>query len=146
MSPAMKHENIMDNYTEDNYQGISSYDEDNLNNLKIHYYNILKLLGEDPKREGLLKTPERVAKAMQFLTHGYDANPEQVLRSALFRKLSEMVIVKDIEVIQCVNTCCHFRESSCYHIPNGTIVGLSKIPRCRYFCKTTSSARATYTS
>lgn len=132
MSPAMKHENIMDNYTEDNYQGISSYDEDNLNNLKIHYYNILKLLGEDPKREGLLKTPERVAKAMQFLTHGYDANPEQVLRSALFHEnYREMVIVKDIEVY---SMCEHhmlpfFGKAHVAYIPNGTIVGLSKIPR-----------------
>ncbi|NLL29040.1 MAG: GTP cyclohydrolase I FolE [Bacteroidales bacterium] len=128
----MKHENIMDNYTEDNYQGISSYDEDNLNNLKIHYYNILKLLGEDPKREGLLKTPERVAKAMQFLTHGYDANPEQVLRSALFHEnYREMVIVKDIEVY---SMCEHhmlpfFGKAHVAYIPNGTIVGLSKIPR-----------------
>lgn len=132
MSPVMKHENIMDNYSEDNYQGISSYDEDTLNNLKIHYYNILKLLGEDPEREGLLKTPERVAKAMQFLTHGYDANPEQVLRSALFHEdYREMVIVKDIEVY---SMCEHhmlpfFGKAHVAYIPNGTIVGLSKIPR-----------------
>lgn len=96
------------------------------------YSGILKNLGENPEREGLLKTPERVAKALQYLTHGYDLNPAEILQSALFHEeYSEMVIVKDIEVY---SLCEHhmlpfFGKAHVAYIPNGTIVGLSKIPR-----------------
>lgn len=96
------------------------------------YQDILKDLGENPEREGLLKTPERVAKALQFLTHGYDINPAEILKSALFHEeYSEMVLVKDIEVY---SMCEHhmlpfFGKAHIAYIPNGTIVGLSKIPR-----------------
>lgn len=96
------------------------------------YGNVLKDIGEDPEREGLLKTPERVAKALQYLTHGYGINPKEILEGALFHEeYSEMVIVKDIEVY---SMCEHhmlpfFGKAHVAYIPNGTIVGLSKIPR-----------------
>jgi GTP cyclohydrolase I len=96
------------------------------------YRTILKDLGEDPDRECLQKTPERVAKALQFLTHGYDLDPAAILRSAMFReKYQQMVIVKDIELY---SLCEHhvlpfFGKCHVAYIPNGHIVGLSKIPR-----------------
>lgn len=96
------------------------------------YKTVLSDIGENPEREGLLKTPERVAKALQFLTHGYDIVPEDILKSALFHEeYSEMVIVKDIEVY---SMCEHhmlpfFGKAHVAYIPDGTIVGLSKIPR-----------------
>jgi len=108
------------------------YDDETTNHIAGVYKGILSDLGEDPNREGLLKTPERVAKALQFLTHGYDINPEEILKSALFHEeYSEMVIVKDIEVY---SMCEHhmlpfFGKAHIAYIPNGTIVGLSKIPR-----------------
>ena len=92
----------------------------------------LALLGEDPSREGLLKTPERVAKALQFLTHGYGLDPDAILRSALFEEsYSQMVLVRDIEVY---SLCEHHMlpfvgRAHVAYIPNGHIVGLSKIPR-----------------
>ena len=93
---------------------------------------MLKSIGEDPSREGLLKTPERVAKAMQFLTHGYHLNPEEILLSAKFREeYQQMVIVKDIEVY---SLCEHHMlpfigKAHVAYIPDKHIVGLSKIPR-----------------
>ena len=100
--------------------------------LRERYEDVLKLLNEDPGREGLLKTPERAAKAMQYLTHGYDLNPDEILKSALFEEdYSEMVIVKDIEVY---SLCEHhllpfFGKAHVAYIPNGYVVGLSKVPR-----------------
>ncbi|MCB0652626.1 MAG: GTP cyclohydrolase I FolE [Saprospiraceae bacterium] len=97
-----------------------------------NYELILKGLGENIDREGLVKTPERVAKAMQFLTEGYHLDGEEVLRSAMFKEsYSEMVIVKDIEIY---SLCEHhmlpfFGKAHVAYIPNGYIVGLSKIPR-----------------
>lgn len=100
--------------------------------LENNYREILGLLGEDPKREGLLRTPERMAKAMQFLTKGYYECPEEILQSAMFKEeYSQMVLVKDIDVY---SVCEHhllpfFGKAHIAYIPNGTIVGLSKIPR-----------------
>ncbi len=97
-----------------------------------HVKDLIHFLGEDPEREGLLKTPERVAKAWQYLTHGYDLDPREIVRSALFNEeYREMVIVKDIEVY---SLCEHhmlpfFGKAHIAYIPNGKIVGLSKIPR-----------------
>ena len=100
--------------------------------LEALYKEVITHLGENPLREGLLKTPERAAKAMQYLTRGYDLNPSKVINSALFaEEYSEMVIVKDIEVY---SLCEHhilpfFGKAHIAYIPNGHIVGLSKIPR-----------------
>jgi GTP cyclohydrolase I len=108
------------------------YNDEITERLAAVYRDVIKELGEDPDREGLLKTPERVAKALQFLTKGYDQNPDEILKSALFHEdYSEMVIVKDIEVY---SQCEHhmlpfFGKAHVAYIPNGTIVGLSKIPR-----------------
>jgi GTP cyclohydrolase I len=116
----------------DGYSKIDAYNPELIKKLSTHYYEILKLIGEDPDREGLLKTPERVAKAMQFLTHGYDLNPEEILRSAMFKEdYRQMVIVKDIEIY---SMCEHHMlpfigKAHVAYIPNGYIVGLSKIPR-----------------
>ena len=114
------------------YRKIERYDDDKINGVAVHYKDILTQLGENPEREGLLKTPERVAKALQYLTHGYDIKPEEILRSAMFKEdYSQMVVVKDIEVF---SMCEHhmlpfFGKAHIAYIPNGHIVGLSKIPR-----------------
>jgi len=108
------------------------YNDELTDKLAGHYKEVLDLIGEDGKREGLQKTPERMAKAMQFLTQGYDQHPDDIINSAIFHEeYSEMVIVKDIEVY---SMCEHhmlpfFGKAHVAYIPNGKIVGLSKIPR-----------------
>ena len=100
--------------------------------MKGHYSEIIDLLGENTGREGLMKTPERASKAMKFLTNGYEMDPQQILQSAMFKETyNEMVIVKDIELY---SLCEHhmlpfFGKAHIAYIPNGHIVGLSKIPR-----------------
>ena len=114
------------------FNKIQHYDEECTKSLSLNYKEVIVNLGEDPTREGLLKTSEPVAKAMQFLTQGYDQNPQEILKSAMFaEKYDEMVIVKDIEVY---SLCEHHMLpfiGKCHiaYIPNGRIVGLSKFPR-----------------
>ncbi|HEY0055186.1 MAG TPA: GTP cyclohydrolase I FolE [Pedobacter sp.] len=114
------------------YSKIDQYNPEKIESIASHYSSILTELGEDSSREGLLKTPERVAKALQYLTHGYDLKPEEILRSAMFKEeYSQMVVVKDIEVY---SMCEHhmlpfFGKAHVAYIPDGHIVGLSKIPR-----------------
>jgi GTP cyclohydrolase I len=114
------------------YSRVESYNEASTDKLAEYYHHILKDLGEDTKREGLVKTPHRVAKAMQFLLHGYNLDPAEMLRSAMFKeKYSQMVVVKDIEIY---SLCEHhilpfFGKAHIAYIPNGRVVGLSKIPR-----------------
>ncbi|KAF5042518.1 GTP cyclohydrolase 1 [anaerobic digester metagenome] len=126
-------ENMMDDYDlKDGYQKRDIYNGKIIKKMSTHYREILKLIGEDPDREGLLKTPERVSKAMQFLTHGYDLNPEEILRSAMFNEdYKQMVLVKDIEVYSMFehHMIPFFGRAHVAYIPNGRIVGLSKIPR-----------------
>lgn len=114
------------------YEKVEKYNEDSINHIAGLYTEILKDMGENPDREGLQKTPERVAKALKFLTHGYELNPADILKSAMFKEeYQQMVLVKDIEVY---SMCEHhilpfFGKAHVAYIPNGTIVGLSKIPR-----------------
>ncbi len=118
--------------TGEGYERIDAYDPKGVQRISGHYDDILKAIGENPKREGLLKTPERVAKALQYLTHGYDLDPAAILRSAMFKEdYSQMVLVKDIEVY---SMCEHhmlpfFGKAHIAYVPNGHITGLSKIPR-----------------
>ena len=108
------------------------YDESLTGELMDHYRKILRLLGEDPSREGLLKTPQRVARAMQFLTKGYQEDGAEILRSAMFREeYHQMVVVKDIELY---SMCEHhmlpfYGKAHVAYIPDGYITGLSKIAR-----------------
>ena len=114
------------------YQSKDVYNTEMTAAVKKHYYEVLSNLGENPEREGLKDTPERAAKAMQFLTQGYDMDPVTILEKAKFAEsYNEMVLVKDIEVY---SLCEHhilpfFGKAHIAYIPNGNIVGLSKIPR-----------------
>jgi GTP cyclohydrolase I len=114
------------------YQKTEQYDDVATEGLIHAYKNALQLIGEDPEREGLLKTPERIAKAMQFMTQGYDQDAVAILNSARFAEdISEMVIVKDIELY---SLCEHHMlpfvgKAHVAYIPNGWITGLSKIAR-----------------
>jgi GTP cyclohydrolase IA len=114
------------------YEKIDRYNPELIDSLKGHYHEVLKLIGEHPNREGLLKTPERMAKAMLYLTHGYDLDAQEILQSAMFKEeYSQMVVVKDIEVYSmCEHHMLPFLgKAHVAYIPNGYVVGLSKIPR-----------------
>ncbi len=114
------------------YNKIESWDAERTNELSSVYYRVLKLLGEDPDREGLKNTPERVAKAMQFMTMGYSQNPCEIINSAKFREeYRQMVIVKDIDFYSlCEHHMLPFLgRAHVAYIPNGYITGLSKIAR-----------------
>ncbi len=121
------HENEMNGYAK-----IDQYNPALIERIAEKYRSILEALGEDSQREGLAKTPERAAKALQYLTHGYGLDPAEILRSAMFREeYQQMVIVRDIEMY---SLCEHhmlpfFGKAHVAYIPNGHIVGLSKIPR-----------------
>ncbi len=114
------------------YKRIDQYDNDVTIALAKNYKEAISLLGEDPEREGLLKTPERIAKAMQYITQGYTMDAKAILESAKFHEdVSEMVIVKDIELY---SMCEHhmlpfYGKAHVAYIPNGYITGLSKIAR-----------------
>lgn len=114
------------------YQKEENFSPEKIAKLREHYKAILELLGEDPAREGLLKTPERVAKAMSFLTQGYEDDPLSIIRSATFKEeYRQMVLVKDIELY---SLCEHhmlpfYGKAHVAYIPNGYITGLSKIAR-----------------
>ena len=110
-----------------NYKREDIYDQKRIEELMGHYREILRLLGEDPEREGLIKTPERVAKAMSFITKGYAQDPIAILRSAMFKEeYQQMVLVKDIELF---SVCEHHMlpfigKAHVAYIPNGHITGL----------------------
>ncbi|MEE4256194.1 MAG: GTP cyclohydrolase I FolE [Bacteroidales bacterium] len=114
------------------YKKIESFDPEKIEKLTTHYAEILKLIGDDPNREGLRDTPLRVAKAIQYFTHGNDVDPVEILNSAKFREdYREMVIVKNIDVF---SMCEHHMipfigKAHVAYIPNGYITGLSKIAR-----------------
>ena len=126
----MLEENEMNGYA--GYARNDQYNPAVIRRIAEQYRAILREIGENPDREGLKKTPERVAMALQFLTHGYELDPAEILRSSMFREeYQQMVIVKDIELY---SLCEHhilpfFGKCHAAYIPNGHIVGLSKIPR-----------------
>ena len=117
---------------ENNYLRQDIYDSERIERLAYHYREILSLLGEDPEREGLIKSPERIAKAMSFVTKGYAQDPVEIIKSATFNEdYNHMVLVKDIELF---SMCEHHMmpfvgKAHVAYIPNGTITGLSKIAR-----------------
>ena len=123
---------MKDNNNTLGYKRIDEYNSDTVAELASHYKEILRLIGEDPEREGLIDSPVRIAKAMQFFTHGYDLEPENIIKSAIFTEdYQQMVLVKDIEIY---SLCEHHLvpivgKAHVAYIPNGKIVGLSKIPR-----------------
>ena len=127
LSKQMPDENDMNGYARND-----QYNPAAVRRIAEKYRAILKDIGENPEREGLQKTPERVAKALQFLTHGYELDPAEILRSAMFNEdYQQMVIVKDIELY---SLCEHhvlpfFGKCHVAYIPDGRIVGLSKVPR-----------------
>lgn len=114
------------------YKFFEEYNEETTKSLVKNFGEIIKEVGEDPNREGVLKTPERAAKAMQFLTQGYTMDADDILKKAVFEETyDEMVVVKDIELY---SLCEHhmlpfFGKAHIAYIPNGKIVGLSKLPR-----------------
>jgi GTP cyclohydrolase I len=114
------------------YKTYEEYSQPYVDKIKSSYESILKNVGEDTSRNGILKTPERAAKAMQFLTQGYNMNPKEILHGAMFEEsYDDMVLIKDIELY---SLCEHhmlpfFGKVHVGYIPNGKIVGLSKIPR-----------------
>ena len=117
---------------EKNYKRHDEFDAQRIERLAYHYREILSLLGEDPDREGLVKSPERIAKAMSFVTKGYSEDPIQIIKSATFsEEYNHMVLVKDIELF---SMCEHHMmpfigKAHVAYIPNGKITGLSKIAR-----------------
>lgn len=117
---------------EEGYERRDFYNPERVEKLAENYKSIITNIHENPDREGLVKTPVRAAKAMQYLTHGYDLDPKAILESALFKEdYKQIVVVKDIEIY---SLCEHhllpfFGKAHVGYIPNGTIVGLSKIPR-----------------
>ena len=123
---------MTENMMEKNYIREERYNADRIEKLAYHYREILSLLGEDPDREGLIKTPERVAKAMSFVTKGYSQDPIEIINSATFKEdYKQMVLVKDIELF---SMCEHHMmpfvgKAHVAYIPNGRITGLSKIAR-----------------
>jgi GTP cyclohydrolase I len=114
------------------YNKVETWNAENIEELSAIYYRVLKLIGEDPEREGLKKTPERVAKALHFLTNGYDQDACKIINSAKFKEeYRQMVLVKDIDIY---SMCEHhmlpfFGKAHIAYIPNGYITGLSKIAR-----------------
>jgi len=114
------------------YKYFEEYNQETTDNMKKSFHEIIKNVGENPDREGVVKTPERAAKAMQFLTQGYSMDAEEILNKAVFEEsYDEMVVVKDIELY---SLCEHhmlpfFGKAHIAYIPNGKIIGLSKLPR-----------------